>query len=186
MSIVAVFFATGVHLSLGMIRMFAEIPMSSDNPSGFEKTSRRWELSSLVSVAVYTAFVVIVTIGLMQRTAVANREAEITVLKHDLEIAKALPKTAPNSNLKETSHGVLSREDSVLAGSSVISPDGRCQVLVSSIIGESVDLTVTINSDSPRGFTSLHPGNRLTVGDYFIDLHRVRGDIADLSISIPY
>jgi hypothetical protein len=160
--------------------------MSSDNSSWFEKISRRWELSSIVPVVVYTVFVVVVTIGFMERTAVANKDAEISVLKHDLEIAKAAPKAAPKSDPKDVPHGVVSREDSVFAGSSVTSMDGRCQVLVSSLIGESVDLTVTVNSDSPQGFTSVRPGKRIAVGDYFIDLHRVRGDIADLSISKPY
>jgi hypothetical protein len=154
--------------------------------SSFDRISSRWGLRLIVAVVVYTAFVVAVTIGFMKRTVLSNKDAEIRELRYHPHVAQAVPKPVPKSDPKETSHGVLFHEDSVFAGSSVTSSDGRCRVLVSNIVGESVDLTVIVDSDSPRGFSSVHPGSQMTVGDYLINLRRVRGDLADLTISKPY
>lgn len=72
---------------------------------------------------------------------------------------------------------------SVFENAAVTSTDGGCQVLVDSIVGDSARLVVTVGSGNPVRSGYIRPGQRLTVGPYFVDLHRIRGNMADLSIT---
>ena len=63
--------------------------------------------------------------------------------------------------------------------------DGRCSIRIINVIGSQVTLWTTIDAGKPVEQRA-EVGSRVTVdaGDivYYIDLHRVRGNIVDLSV----
>ncbi len=116
---------------------------------------------------------------------IARRDAEITGLQKQINELKSKPSVAPTTDRAERDTTALS-ETGVFENNSVTTSDGVCSIQVVKVSGNTVIMSVIIGSDQPQIFRDLRPGERITVqakeASYFVDIHRIRGDIVDLAV----
>jgi hypothetical protein len=166
------------------------MPDSSGPQSGnfLSDFLQRHPLPAAVTLVVATAGV---AWGAMQALYVSPRDFQIAQLRDqnaDLNRQiQDLKTTAPGRDSSPAKDdNVALPETGVAKGTSVTTLDGRCTIGVRTVIGDQVSLLTTLDSEKPKGHEYLPVGSRVTLhaGDvvYFIDIHRVRGDIVDLSV----
>lgn len=144
-----------------------------------EKLKRHWFISVLlVCVAVAGT-----TWKVATEILVYPRDFQINLLQEENRQLK--------EQLASKTHGVdesplVLTETGVFEGASITTSDGRCTVRITSADVSKISLSVIVNSNDPIMFKGRLPGDRIAVdgGDfvYYIDLHRVRGNIVDLEV----
>ena len=153
--------------------------MSSEKPekeSFGEQVQNNWAVLLLI----WTVATVGITWTVAEKVVVGPKESRITELQKQLDYEKSKP--VVNSSPKVPEDPLVLHETPVFERSSVTSTDGVCEVLVDSIVGESARFVITVGSGSPVRSGYISPGDRLRAGNYFVDLHRIRGNVADVSI----
>jgi hypothetical protein len=151
--------------------------MSSEKTGeqGFgEKVQNNWG----ILLVIWTVAAVGVTWTVAEKVIVGPKETRIAELQKQLDQEKSKPVISPIPKVAENPQ-VL--HDAVAEHTSVTTPDGVCQVLVDSIIGESTRLVITVGSQVVTA-DNVHPGQRVRAGAYYVDLHRIRVNVVDLSI----
>jgi hypothetical protein len=115
---------------------------------------------------------------------VAPRDYTIDQLRHEIQNLKAAPIPAQPS--PGSSDATVLQETGVFEGSAVTATDGRCNIRIVKISGDSVSLSVRIDDRDPEMYWNRAPGQRITVDagsdSYYVDIHRTRGDIVDLAV----
>jgi hypothetical protein len=149
---------------------------------------QRHPLPVAVTLVVATAGV---AWGAVQALYVSPRDFQIAQLKdqnadllRQIQDLKANGTHGDSHDAKDSN--IALAETGVMKGTSVTTLDGRCTIGVRTVIGDQVSLSTTLDSEKPKDHEYLPIGSRVTLhaGDvvYFIDIHRVRGDIVDLSV----
>jgi hypothetical protein len=112
---------------------------------------------------------------------VTPRDFEISGLKDALERAKA------EGAVADTSPSSIVLQDGVFQGQSVTTVDGRLAVKVTGIAGDTVSVSLQIDSSPPTEFKRLSIGSRIPIESgrwvYFVDIHRIRANIVDIGVS---
>lgn len=145
-----------------------------------DKLKQHW----LIAVLLVCAFVAGTTWKVAIELLVAPRDYQITQLRDEIQRLKATPPPVHAVSTAETP--LMLEHTGVFAGSSVTTRDGRCIVRIISASESSISLSVAIDSNKPAEFRDQRPGDRVTIEAsgriYYVDLHRVRGNIVDLEI----
>lgn len=115
---------------------------------------------------------------------VAPRDFQITQQHDEILRLKATQLTTRPTSLAETP--LMLEQTGVFAGNSVTTKDGRCNVRIIKADKFGITLAIVVDSNKPVEFKDRRPGDRVTIEAngrvYYIDLHRIRGDIVDLEI----
>ena len=150
----------------------------------------------LISIVIVCAAVAGTTWKLAHELLVSPREYSLSQLKEEnaklkeeLTKLKTASPTTPVVEGSPTSGVTLALEQvGVFLNASATTADGRCSIRIDRISGEYVTISVTVDASAPIAFDRRKVGTRVPVdaGDrfYYIDLHRVRGDIVDLSVHV--
>jgi hypothetical protein len=145
-----------------------------------EKLQKHW-LIVLISMA---AALVVGTWKVCRVLYVDPRDHELSILREQLLDLRQKVLNCPQ--VIEPNPIVLS-ETGVFEGTAATTIDGVCQIAIGRVVGANIDLTVAMGGGKPEIFKGIHPGDRITQkfmnGSYFIDIHRIRGDIVDLTVS---
>lgn len=155
-------------------------------PSIVERFKQHWLISAvLVCIAVAAT-----TWEAAKELIVAPREYQIDQLKQEnVKLREDIQKleTAaliPHSPTDEIS--LVYAETGVFENASITTNDGICSIHIVSVDQNQVTLAVTIDTASPVAYKNQKAGSRITAdaGErvYYIDLHRIRGNIVDLSV----
>jgi hypothetical protein len=146
-----------------------------------DKFKRHW-LVSLISLC---AGVAAVTWTVALQVLVAPRDFEISSLKGEIDRLKAGPIARADKTVSRAGITVL-EDTGVNEGNGVTSSDGGCTVKVIKVFGDEITLSVVVDIAKPQIFERVRAGDRLPVvaaaGKYFVDIHRIRGNIVDLAI----
>ncbi len=144
----------------------------------------RFKQHWFVSIFLICVAVAVATWKVAQEALVAPRDFQITQLRHEIEKLKSSA-VAPPVRSSEEENPVVLEQTGVFENSSVTTYDGRCNVRVDHVRGDLVTVTVAIDGLPPQELKDQRVGSRIQVGagrGYYVDLHRVRGDIVDLSV----
>jgi 3D (Asp-Asp-Asp) domain-containing protein len=114
------------------------------------------------------------------------RDFEIARLQRQLDQLKAkqlVPVMTVGSADRDTT--VLS-ETGVFENSAVTTSDGVRTIQIVQVRDNDLTMSVIAGSERPQTFENLRPGSRVTVQAqgalYFVDIHRIRGNIIDLAV----
>jgi len=162
-------------------------PTLNGKQSVIEKLKQHWFISVLlVCVAVAGTTWKVAHELLVEPREFQNSQLKEENLKLKEEIQKIKALTSANPAPLSDENPLVYLEAGVFEKASVTTNDGRCNIRVVSVSGDSVTLAVTIDSLAPVVFKNEQVGSRVTAdaGDkvYYIDLHRIRGNIVDLSV----
>ena len=148
---------------------------SEQRESGLIARFRQHWLISLIALC---SVVAAATWGLAVQILVNPRDFEIARLEKALQQAK---------EASSASSAPVLLEAGIPEGTSATTSDGSCSIFVKKIVDGQVTLVVTLKAEEPRVFEKIEVGRRITVASgkvaYFIDVRRLRGNIADVSVS---
>lgn len=140
-----------------------------------------------VSLFCLCAIVAAASWGLAYQLIVVPRDFEISRLKEMLAQTQTSPFVAGKGSKATTENLILLSYVGVAKGDSATTPDGACTVRVADLADETVTLDVAVEAEVPRIFKEVKIGSRSVVHSlkrtYYVDLHRARGNIVDLSVS---
>ena len=145
-----------------------------------DRVQKHWLFIVIAGVLV----VVSSTWEVADKVSIAPRDRQIAEMQKQIDDLKSRPTTTTAVGIVDP---IVLHETGVFKGSAVTTNDGNCQIRVDDIFLNYVDISVIVGSDKPQVFTLLHTGDRVTVksksAGYFVDIHKIRGDIVDLSVS---
>jgi hypothetical protein len=145
-----------------------------------EKLQKHW----LIVLITMAAALIVGTWKVCCVLYVDPRDHELTILREQL---LDLRQKIPNCPQTVEPNPIVLNETGVFEGTAATTIDGVCQIAIGRVIGANVDLTVAMGSGKPEIFKGIHSGDRITQkymnGSYFIDIHRIRGNIVDLTVS---
>lgn len=146
-----------------------------------EKFKQHWFISLLLLCSGVAA----ATWKIAHELLVAPREYQIAQLKEELQELKSSSGAVEGVPTTEELALIVLEQTGVFENASVTTRDGRCNIGIARVSGDQVTLSVAIDAQPARTFERQRVGSRVPVdaGDsiYYIDLHRVRGNIVDLS-----
>ena len=155
-----------------------------------EKLKQHWFISVLlVCIAVAgTAWKVAHELLVSPREyQLSQLKEENAKLKGELQKLKTAAQAVPASSASTAIENTLPyAEAGVFESASITTNDGRCSIRVDRVSGDRVTLSVAVDALAPVVYENKQVGTRVAVdaGDklYYVDLHRVRGNIVDLSV----
>lgn len=140
----------------------------------------------LVSLFGVCAIVAAGTWGLAHQLLVGPRDFEISRLK-EAAPAHANSNSAANRGTVPSESRILLSYVGVAVGDSITTPDGACTVRLVGLTGATAALEVAVEAEEPRLIEDVEIGRRAVVRGvnktYYVDLHRARGNMVDLSVS---
>lgn len=158
-------------------------PSPGEGPNVVAKFKTHW----LISLLGVCAIVAMMTWGLALQLLVGPRDFEISRLKESLTQAQGNSKAAGYGSTASSENRILLSYVGVAVGDSVTTSDGACTVRVVGLTGETATLEVTVEAEDPKLIKEAKIGRRAVVRGmkraYYIDLHRERGNMVDLSVS---
>lgn len=141
----------------------------------------------LVSLLGVCAIVAAGTWGLAHQLLVGPRDFEISRLKETLALAQANSNAAVNGGTVSSESRILLSYVGVAVGASITTSDGSCTVRLVGLTGATATLEVVVEAEDPRLLKEVEIGRRAVVRGakrtYYVDLHRARGNVVDLSVS---
>ena len=154
-----------------------------------EKIKQHW----LISILLVCTSVAAATWKLAHEVLVQPRDLQISQLKdetsklkeevRELKSAASISTTA-NRSTDEASLALA--ETGVFEKASATTTDGRCTVRIVRISNDRITVAITIDSLEPKVFENQEAGTRVVAQStekfYYVDLHRIRGGIVDLSV----
>lgn len=157
---------------------------SSNESSNVVAKFREHWLVSLIGVC---AIVAAGTWGLAHQLLVGPRDFEISRLKEALAQAQTNSNAAVKGRAVPSENRILLSYVGVAVGDSITTPDGACTVRLVGLAGATATLEVAVEAEQPRLLKEVELGRRAVVRGakrmYYIDLHRARGNMVDLSVS---
>lgn len=158
--------------------------LSETGPSNIvNKFRENW----LVSLLTLCAIVASGTWALAHQILVNPRDFEIARLKEALTSAQAGSNADSNKAPTPSESRTLLSYVGVNAGESVTTPDGSCTVRLVAVTDTAATLEVAVETEEPTILKGVEIGRRSVVRGskktYYIDLHRARGNMVDLSVS---
>jgi hypothetical protein len=169
------------------LRIAAIMPstMDSQQKSLTEKLGQHW-LGSAIGLAVSVAGATAIAANYLY---IAPRDFQVTQLKDEngkLQQRLQEATAARGGSSAQPESSVALPETGVFEKASVTTVDGRCNIQVANVAGNSVRLVTTVDALKPVSQDYIEVGQRLAVDAndkmYYIDLHRVRGNIVDLAV----
>jgi hypothetical protein len=152
-----------------------------------EKVKQHW-LGSIFIICVAvsgTTWVVARELLVLPREfQITQLKEEVQKLKDEVQKLRTSPPVNPAYSEKESSLALA--QTGVIESGSVTTYDGRCSIHIVRVSERFVTLSIAVDSRKPALFENQEVGTRVPVdaGDktYYVDLHRVRGDIVDLAV----
>jgi hypothetical protein len=158
------------------------IEMKQDS-SAVSKFQEHW----LVSMLAICAVVATSTWAIEYHLFVAPRDFEIQQLREALARPQVNASQSPPAPVPSSEARVLLSYVGVAVGSSITTSDGNCTVRLVSLTGANATIEVMIGAETPQVIERAPVGRRTVVRGktqtYYIDLHRERGNMVDLSVS---
>lgn len=167
----------------------AEIVGSATHSSPEESSNvvAKFKEHWLVSLLGVCAIVAVGTWGLAHQLLVGPRDFEISRLREALALAQANANAAVNGSTAPSESRILLSSVGVAVGDSITTSDGACTVRLVGLTGTAATLEVAVEAEEPRLLKEVEIGRRAVVRGakktYYVDLHRARGNMVDLSVS---
>lgn len=156
----------------------------------FAKLRRHWLASAvgLCSLVAGTTWLIGHQLFVAPRDFEIDRlKAEVTSLKEQLTQAREGPRSAIADPVPPPENQLLLSYVGVAAGNSITTPDGALTVRIVRTFSSHATLEASIGAEESHVFEGAEIGRRVIVPGatqtYYIDLHRERGNMIDLSVS---
>lgn len=148
-----------------------------------ERFRQHW----FISIFILCAAVAAGTWKVAHELLVEPRDYQIAQLKEEIQQLNSSALAPRLMRTEEDLSSIVLEQTGAFQNSSVTTRDGRCSIRILRISGEQVSLSVSVDANPPKEFERRPVGTRVSVDAgndvYYIDLHRVRGNIVDLSVS---